>query len=306
MTAYFRTPRYFRDYRLLWDEDMSLLPVNAPSLLDAEADRGALANFHHALLTFPLTDPLLSSAASFAYPGATRAFDLAGPDSLAEILSARPAIVEAHAAPGALFEQLALGANAADTGDILNPGGGNAVDTGPRTSFHSGHMISVWADFVLGAGETADMLAAANRVGDAAVSITGNALAQTIAGSSGANMLDGGGGADTLSGGGGRDSFAFTTTPGADNIDRITDFTLADDRILLGHAVFAEAGAPGTLSAEAFNIGVAAVEASDRIIYNFATGALYYDPDGTGAAAQVQFATLSPGLMLTAAHFSII
>jgi Ca2+-binding RTX toxin-like protein len=39
-------------------------------------------------------------------------------------------------------------------------------------------------------------------------------------------------------------------------------------------------------------VGTKAHDADDRIIYNKATGALYYDDDGTGAHVQVQFATL--------------
>ena len=50
--------------------------------------------------------------------------------------------------------------------------------------------------------------------------------------------------------------------------------------------------ATGTLAAAAFRIGAAAADASDRIIYNDDTGALFFDQDGTGGAAQVRFATL--------------
>jgi Ca2+-binding RTX toxin-like protein len=37
---------------------------------------------------------------------------------------------------------------------------------------------------------------------------------------------------------------------------------------------------------------VFAADADGRIIYDSATGALYYDADGTGEMGQVQFATL--------------
>ena len=53
------------------------------------------------------------------------------------------------------------------------------------------------------------------------------------------------------------------------------------------------------LDAEEFTIGSAATEVSDRFIYNDATGALFFDPDGTGILAQVQFAQLSGGVTLT-------
>jgi Ca2+-binding RTX toxin-like protein len=45
---------------------------------------------------------------------------------------------------------------------------------------------------------------------------------------------------------------------------------------------------------------------SDRIIYNAASGAVLYDPDGTGGQAATQFAMLSQGLALSGGHFKII
>ena len=59
------------------------------------------------------------------------------------------------------------------------------------------------------------------------------------------------------------------------------------------------------MSSSAFYAGAAAHDSTDRIIYNSNTGALSYDPDGTGAAAAVQFAELSPGLVLTYQDFLI-
>ena len=47
-------------------------------------------------------------------------------------------------------------------------------------------------------------------------------------------------------------------------------------------------------------------EHTDRIIYDSSTGALSYDPDGTGSAAAVQFAELSPDLALTYRDFLIV
>lgn len=42
-----------------------------------------------------------------------------------------------------------------------------------------------------------------------------------------------------------------------------------------------------------FVIGSAAVDKSDRFIYNQKTGALFFDSDGTGEIEQVQFAFAS-------------
>lgn len=42
---------------------------------------------------------------------------------------------------------------------------------------------------------------------------------------------------------------------------------------------------------------------NDRIVYNTVTGALYYDADGSGATAAIQFATLKERPTVTAADF---
>jgi Ca2+-binding RTX toxin-like protein len=47
-------------------------------------------------------------------------------------------------------------------------------------------------------------------------------------------------------------------------------------------------------------------DADDRIVYNTTTGTLYYDPDGTGAAAATAFAVLSTQPTLTAGDFLIV
>ncbi|MEI5682645.1 calcium-binding protein, partial [Mesorhizobium sp. CCNWLW179-1] len=85
----------------------------------------------------------------------------------------------------------------------------------------------------------------------------------------------------------------------------ITDYNLADDMIQLENAVFTGL-ANGWLSAGAFHTGAAAHDASDRIIYNKSTGDLLFDRDGLGGAAAIKFATLSPGLAMTAGEFFVV
>jgi Ca2+-binding RTX toxin-like protein len=137
------------------------------------------------------------------------------------------------------------------------------------------------------------------------MNLTGNELANAIFGNSGANILNGGAGADYLQGLGGADSFAFTTALGGDNVDTIGDFTTGSDRILLDHAIFDQL-VPGALNSTLFHVGTEATDEDQRIIYDDATGNLYYDADGIGGTAQVLFATLNGGVPLAASDFTVI
>lgn len=144
-------------------------------------------------------------------------------------------------------------------------------------------------------------------VGSSKISGTGNALANTITGNIGANRLSGGLGEDLLIGGRGADQFLFDTALSATtNCDRIGDFVVADDTILLDRTVFTEIPIDGTLAPSAFHRGSMAHDAATRIIYDDATGDIFYDVDGTGDAAMVLFAHVAPGTLLTNADFVAI
>lgn len=141
--------------------------------------------------------------------------------------------------------------------------------------------------------------------------LTGGFGSDDLAGGDGTDNLDGGDGADFLSGGAsadfltggdGSDWFIFDSALGGDNIDSITDFRSADDTIRLDIGVFAGIDL-GQLSAAAFAEGPVAVDADDRIIYDAATGEVFYDADGSGAGQQVLFATVDPGTVLTSDDF---
>ena len=140
--------------------------------------------------------------------------------------------------------------------------------------------------------------------GAAALTGTGNALANRLTGNGAANMLNGGTGADTLTGGAGHDVFVFNTALSATNVDRITDFVAVDDTIRLENAVFTGLSV-GALAAGAFtaNMNGVATDVLDRVIYETDTGRLYFDADGTGASQRVLFAVLNTGLAMTAADF---
>jgi Ca2+-binding RTX toxin-like protein len=116
-----------------------------------------------------------------------------------------------------------------------------------------------------------------------------------------------GGGFDTLYGGSGNDAFVFNAALGAaTNIDTIRDFVAVIDTIYLENSVFTALTATGALAAGAFWKGSAAHDSNDRIIYNPSTGALFYDADGKGGAAAIQFATLSTKPPISARDFVVI
>jgi Ca2+-binding RTX toxin-like protein len=161
----------------------------------------------------------------------------------------------------------------------------------------------VWAsaNYVLTSGADVELLRTTNDLGVAAIRLTGNASGNALRGNAGNNRLNGGDGNDELTGLGGQDLFLFGFGFGSplegDNIDAITDFNVTDDTIWLDATIFDAVG--GNVSADEFVIGAAAQEAGDRIIYDDVSGALFYDSDGVGGTAAVQFAELSPGLALT-------
>jgi hypothetical protein len=133
--------------------------------------------------------------------------------------------------------------------------------------------------------------------------LIGGSDGDSLNGGAGSDVLVGGAGSDSLTGGTEGDHFVFNRT--TDGIDSILDFIVSDDTIQLDNAGFTSLGAAGTLSADQFVIGSAAGDADDHIIYNSGTGALFYDSDGKGGAAQVQIATLTSGLSLTNADFEV-
>lgn len=127
--------------------------------------------------------------------------------------------------------------------------------------------------------------------GTAAVNATGNGLANTLTGSAGKNILTGGAGSDR---------FVFSTKITSSNFDTITDFKVSGaDKILLDDDIYTALGITGTsagvaLTASKFQLGAAANDAGDRIIYDKASGKLYYDADGntSGGVAAIQIALI--------------
>ncbi|MFM9936758.1 MAG: calcium-binding protein [Novosphingobium sp.] len=212
--------------------------------------------------------------------------------------------------------------------DILFGGTGNDVLKGGAGNDRAGYIAATSAVTVdlriLTAQNTggagSDTLSSIESVGGSKFNdtIDGNKAGNVLIGGEGNDKLDGhegadglvgGAGQDTLTGGTGADNFLFFTPTDASGsiVDTITDFSHAQgDHIVLSKGGFTGlTGAAGTvLAADAFFASAnatAAQDASDRLIYNTTTGALWYDADGTGSAAAVQIALIG-----TATHPALV
>lgn len=202
-----------------------------------------------------------------------------------------------------------------DASDILSEAAGGGTDTVQASiSYTLGAEIE---NLVLtGGSSTTGTGNGLNNV------ITGNAGSNTLTGADGLDTLSGGLGGDVLNGGNGNDKlyggigldrltggtgadgFYMDTALSATNVDTILDFVAVDDTIYLNRSTFSAIGANGALSASAFVSGTAAADADDRIVYDAASGKIYYDADGNGMGAAVLFATVTPGAALTNLDFS--
>jgi Ca2+-binding RTX toxin-like protein len=148
--------------------------------------------------------------------------------------------------------------------------------------------------------------------------LSGGGGRDILNGGAGKDLLNGGARDDILEGGAGVDTFVFSSDLDIAGIDRITDFNgKIGEKIMLNAYVFEELefgsklpvdfGAKdlGTLASSNFCLGRSAKDADDRVVYDKATGALYYDADGNGAGAAIQFAQLKAGTALLAECFVI-
>ncbi|CAN5190545.1 hypothetical protein BH10PSE4_BH10PSE4_11110 [soil metagenome] len=125
----------------------------------------------------------------------------------------------------------------------------------------------------------------ANTTGTSLMGGVGN---DTLSGGAAADTLNGGAGSDYLSGGGGADVFRFDGP--SLGIDKIADFQVGVDHIALKATAFGVS----SLANLDFISGAAPTAISNHatLLYNTATGALYFDANGGDGADKVQVATL--------------
>ncbi|MEH2222220.1 calcium-binding protein [Nostoc sp.] len=152
------------------------------------------------------------------------------------------------------------------------------------------------------------------------LNIIGTFRPDNIVGSNGNDTLSGGYGYknssfyhelsdnDTLYGGDGIDTFFFHSinNNNEEGIDRVYDFNATNELIQVPTS-FGGGLSIGSLKTSQFTLGTSATTSNQRFIYDFTTGALYFDSDGSADGfTQVQFAQLSPGLTLTENNFVVV
>jgi Ca2+-binding RTX toxin-like protein len=133
--------------------------------------------------------------------------------------------------------------------------------------------------------------------------VYGGAGNDAIDGGAGDDWIDGGAGNDTLTGGAGADNFVFNALDNTKDI--IKDFDRGVDHLVFDHNVFTMLGV-GSFDPAAFAVGTKAWNADQHLIYNSVTGALFYDADGVGGAAQVQIATFANKALIDVGDFLLI
>jgi Ca2+-binding RTX toxin-like protein len=130
----------------------------------------------------------------------------------------------------------------------------------------------------------------------------GNGIDNTIVGTPYDNTIVGREGNDVLKGQAGNDTFVFDRALGAGNVDRIIDFEVNGDNDTLKFKASILGGglSTGVLAAGQFRAGTSAGDGNDRFIFDRPSGQLWFDADGTGAAAKQLVATFEQNALVQA------
>jgi len=247
------------------------------------------------------------------------------PEEIAEIRATRLSdIIERNTSIDAIQDNVFFLAQTGTDGDdtinggvgddtILAGAGNDVVNANPGADI----ILGLNGNDTIDGGSGNDILA--GNIGNDL--INGGAGADTVFGGQNEDIVSGGDGNDhlwgdrgndTLTGGNGADSFRFGgagLTVADLGVDAITDFTPGEDKIVVDDATFTLVSAGETLTS--FGVFTSAAEgmvAEALFSYNSTTGNVYYNPNGAEAGfgdGGGRFATLQPGLAVTASDFSI-
>ncbi len=167
-------------------------------------------------------------------------------------------------------------------------------------------------DTLLGGPGNDELFGGANedviRGGDGNDTLSGGGGSDTIRGGTGDDLLIPGAGKDLLKGGAGADTFRFTRgSTGRGQLDRIVDFSPAEDIIELSQALLPNSGlGSGTLSSEDFAVvrDIGSADTTASLIYEQRSGILYYSP---AEGRDVPLLQLRQNLAdISAANFTIL
>ena len=156
-------------------------------------------------------------------------------------------------------------------------------------------------------------------IGAQRAGLFGGAGNDTLNGEAGDDFLNGDIGNDILSGGSGSDQFVFDSGvvfAASSGVDRITDFSVSADRIVLDKTTFTALTtvAGSTLNASEFAVVNSAINGASlagssvaRIVFNSATGDLFYNQDGSvsGLGSGGRYATLTGITSLATTSFLV-
>ncbi|MBN3889268.1 MAG: hypothetical protein HWQ43_08850 [Nostoc sp. JL31] len=280
-------------------------------------------------------DDVLSVNYTFATGGVTSTFDATTNSGSITAGNDRVSykFIERFNISGTAYDDNILGSNGNDTlslGYDGNNGGKDTIDGGKGDDVLFSYYY--YSDVSNTEGITSTFDATTNSgsitLGNNRVSyknieglnIIGTFSPDNIVGSNGNDTLSGGYGYndyslshpglsdnDTFYGGDGIDTFFFHSIYNEEGIERVYDFNATNELIQVSAAGFGGGLSVGSLKTSQFTLGTSATTSNQRFIYDFTTGALYFDSDGSaGVETQVQFAQLSPGLTLTENNFVVI
>lgn len=175
-----------------------------------------------------------------------------------------------------------------------------------------------------------EVLSAYDQHGTTPISLIGNLYQQTIVGNDGDNLIDGGHhsglqtaglqvsdvGPDILYGRGGADTFRFSASYQS-GFDIVLDFVSGTDRLTIVESVFRNFAASnggntpllgplGALSPGVFVQGTQALDSNDHLLYDQASGKLFFDRDANGSDLPFLFALFDNRPALTAADFTLV
>ena len=123
-------------------------------------------------------------------------------------------------------------------------------------------------------------------------SLDGGSGKDTLIGASGNDVLTGGRGKDVLTGGSGSDEFVFNSF--REGADRITDFAIDQDKIVVSASGFGgELVERSPITSQQFTFAEEATSATHRFIYSRSSGDLFFDQDGSGEMEPFHLATFS-------------